>query len=199
MNLVFDFGNVIIEWDKEIFLKTLLPDDESRCRVDDSIFGSGLWEEMDAGLHTIEEVELKVNEALSYEFEEEVHQIMWYWYRYARFYDDVVKKMASLKQHGHKLYILSNTSQLFYPCLEERAPELLSILDGKILSYEVKQSKPAPQIYQTLLKTFDLEPSNTYFFDDLEKNLEAARNQGINTYQVTEIRLFLEYLDVFLK
>lgn len=92
MNLVFDFGNVIIEWNKEVFLKTLLPDDESRRRVDAAIFGSGLWEEMDAGLYTVEEVENKVNEELSNEFEEEVHQIMWYWYRYVRFYDDVVKK-----------------------------------------------------------------------------------------------------------
>lgn len=198
MNLVFDFGNVIIEWDKEVFLKTLLPDDESRCRIDTAIFGSGLWEEMDAGIYTVEEVEHKVNEDLLHEFEEEVRQIMWYWYRYVRFYDDVVKKMASLKQHGHQLYILSNTSQLFYPCMEERAPELASILDGKILSYEVEQSKPEPEIYRTLLTTFDLEPSHTYFFDDLEKNLEAARNQGINTYQVTDIALFLEYLDGFL-
>ncbi|HOO50656.1 MAG TPA: HAD-IA family hydrolase, partial [Alphaproteobacteria bacterium] len=61
----------------------------------------------------------------------------------------------------------------------------LRLFDGRIVSGEVKLAKPDPEIFKLLLTTFDLNPRETFFVDDVMKNVEAARAQGIEAVQFT--------------
>lgn len=42
-NLVFDFGNVLIEWNPAKILAAFVEDEGDRKCVKDAIFDSGLW------------------------------------------------------------------------------------------------------------------------------------------------------------
>lgn len=40
--------------------------------------------------------------------------------------------------------------------------------------------KPNPNIYQYLFDTYHLDPSECFFINDLEENIAAARNLGMD-------------------
>ena len=59
-------------------------------------------------------------------------------------------------------------------------------MDGGLLSCDYNVIKPDPAFYQILIDKYDLDPSKCVFLDDLEDNLAAAREFGIQTIQVRD-------------
>ena len=55
----------------------------------------------------------------------------------------------------------------------------LELMDGGILSYKDKVTKPAPEIYELLLSRYGLNAEECVFLDDTEKNIIGARAVGI--------------------
>ena len=53
-------------------------------------------------------------------------------------------------------------------------------MDGGIFSYEEKVIKPEATIYRLLLERYNLNAEECVFFDDVEKNVLAARETGIH-------------------
>ena len=53
--------------------------------------------------------------------------------------------------------------------------------DGMILSYEAKSIKPDAGIFEYTIKTLGINPEETIFFDDSQKNLDAAAKFGFGT------------------
>ena len=59
------------------------------------------------------------------------------------------------------------------------ALDFLPLMDGGLFSYEVKQIKPEPEIFASLLARYpDIRPEESVFFDDVAANVEAARRLG---------------------
>ena len=54
-------------------------------------------------------------------------------------------------------------------------------MDGEVFSCYVKQLKPEPEIYRTILDRYQLKPEESVFIDDRPENCEGARKQGIHT------------------
>lgn len=52
-------------------------------------------------------------------------------------------------------------------------------MDGTILSGEERMIKPDPNIYSLLCNRFSLVPHETLFIDDTLKNIEAAKEHGL--------------------
>jgi len=92
---------------------------------------------------------------------------------------DTVEILAELKNLGCPLYILSNWSAETYP-KAEAIFEFLKWFDGKIISGEIGQIKPDPEIFYTLTKTYNLKPGDTVFIDDKLENIEAANLLGFH-------------------
>ena len=61
----------------------------------------------------------------------------------------------------------------------------ISIFDNLFLSYEMQLLKPDSKIFLETIKKINDNPSNMYFFDDKEKNVNVAKECGINAYQCT--------------
>ena len=53
-------------------------------------------------------------------------------------------------------------------------------MDGGILSFEEKCSKPDSEIYKKLINKYNLEPDACIFVDDRQANIKAAANNGLN-------------------
>ena len=90
---------------------------------------------------------------------------------------------------SYRLSILSNTN----PFLQGWARSCSFTPDGKslddlfdklFLSYLMHCSKPSDEIYLKMLRDGNMRPEETLFVDDGTKNIEVARNLGINVLQV---------------
>jgi putative hydrolase of the HAD superfamily len=58
--------------------------------------------------------------------------------------------------------------------------DFFDCFDGQLYSYQAKAIKPQPQIYQLLLTNYKLQPHESIFIDDLEMNVVAAKQLGID-------------------
>ncbi|MEA1911046.1 MAG: HAD-IA family hydrolase, partial [Spirochaetota bacterium] len=65
--------------------------------------------------------------------------------------------------------------------------------DGGVISFEVKLNKPDRRIYDSLLLKYNLDPGETLFIDDIQENITAAEELGIQgIHYSSNINLELE-------
>ena len=98
-------------------------------------------------------------------------------------YDETLEIINELKNKGYKVGLLSNLSLMDYKRYEEQIKKIN--FDYLFLSYEIKCIKPSSDIYLQVIDALDCEADNIIFFDDNQKNVNGAKQLGINAYQVT--------------
>ncbi len=196
-SVVFDLGNVLIDWDpRYLYRKLFQTDDEVEwflgtiCDYDwnlkhDSgqLFSKGILEK-------------------SKKFPEYSELINAWYQRWEEMLggqiDKSVKVLSELKEKGVLLYILSNWSAETYPIAEERF-DFLKWFDGKIISGEVGLVKPDLGIYKLLINRYNLNPHQTLFIDDKEENVKSAELlgiQGIHFQNPSKLRKDLQMLNL---
>lgn len=89
----------------------------------------------------------------------------------------------------YRLSVLSNTNPFIqsWARSSEFTPEGKSLddyFDLLFLSYKMNCSKPGEEIYRKMLLEGNMNPAETLFLDDSEKNIAAARKVGINVLKV---------------
>jgi putative hydrolase of the HAD superfamily len=101
--------------------------------------------------------------------------------------ESILPIIYSLKRQGKKLLLLSNTNELHFNFIQRHFP-WIKLFDAAILSYEVKEAKPQPAIYQAALKAAGFPPYECFYVDDIPSHVEAARQMGIDAelYQDAE-------------
>ena len=75
---------------------------------------------------------------------------------------------------------------------------IFPLLSGHILSSEVKVVKPYKKIYQELLEKYNLKPEESVFMDDIQVNLDTAREMGFETILAKSELENIEALDCLL-
>ncbi|MHB8588277.1 MAG: HAD family hydrolase [Candidatus Dormibacteraceae bacterium] len=87
-----------------------------------------------------------------------------------------------------RLGLLSNAG----PGLRELVAPLAGLFDDIVISAEVGLRKPEPAIYRLALQHLGVEPAETLFIDDLQRNVDAARMLGLHAHRfITPGRLKL--------
>ncbi|WP_049508344.1 HAD family hydrolase [Streptococcus anginosus] len=183
-NLVFDFGNVLIEWNSAKILAAFVKE-EDRKRVKAAIFDSGLWAQTDTGELTLEEAIQAAQTLLDGSYSATVEAIFTHWYETVDVYHQLQEKIFEWAQLGYGIYILSTTSEIFYAVENAGLLPMTKVLTGKILSYEVGFAKPDKSIYQKLLTQYALHANQCVFIDDLQINLDAAKSLEFETILAT--------------
>ncbi len=92
-------------------------------------------------------------------------------------YDYTEGWIDALKEAGYKLYCITN----FTPAGYEQCYDSISFIerfDGCIFSFREGIVKPDPEIYQTLLRRYDLKAEECVFIDDTEENVISAEKLG---------------------
>jgi putative hydrolase of the HAD superfamily len=90
-------------------------------------------------------------------------------------------EMAALLQKlrtERPLYLLSNTNESHWDYLENNF-HVSRHFEERILSFQVRTSKPDKKIYEEVLKRSGHLASECLFVDDLEENIQAAKNIGM--------------------
>ena len=194
-NLVFDMGNVLIEWNSDKILKAITDDIHLQDLLRKEVFETGLWVETDEGVKTREEVIEIVTGKLGEDYRNEITQLLRYWYKYVDVFTKVQDRIIELSKSGYSIYILSNTAFTFYDLVKEGYLPATSVAKGMVLSCEEKVLKPDEKIYNILLERYNLDPHDTMFFDDLPENIWGAARCGINGFVVENESELLTYLD----
>lgn len=184
MDIILDMGNVLLEWNKDKILRGVVKTEKDYMILDKAIFQSGLWERLDLGTLTREELVLKVVSMIGSIYQEKVQEVVWNWPSYIEIYTEVFPLLVRLKEKGHRIFVLSNTSPVFYELLEEQLSPLNEILDGFVLSCDIKAIKPDPKMFEEILHKYQLNPVNCIFLDDVKDNTKMAESLGIKAYQV---------------
>jgi FMN phosphatase YigB (HAD superfamily) len=83
---------------------------------------------------------------------------------------------------NHRLILLSNTNAIHFEMLIEIYP-LLRHFHSYVLSYKVGAMKPLPLIYEKAIEAAGCLPGECFFTDDIEANVQAAREHGIDAVQ----------------
>jgi len=90
------------------------------------------------------------------------------------------KIVDKLVEKNYTLSLLSNTDLWHYHYCEQTLP-VLQKFEKIFLSYELKMRKPDEEIFLTVAEKLAAQPDECLFIDDLEENIEAAKNLNFHT------------------
>ena len=98
-----------------------------------------------------------------------------------------LKELEESKRY--RLFLLSNTNELHIFWIQndwgkELYTEFQNCFEKFYLSHEINFRKPNSEIYQFVLKENNLKASETFFIDDTKENTDAAEKLGIKTWNL---------------
>ncbi|MCX4352104.1 MAG: HAD family phosphatase [Lachnospiraceae bacterium] len=176
-NIVFDIGNVLAGFAWEDFYRSFGYSEEIFEKLADATVRSPFWNEMDRGKLSDEEL-LEGFIKNDSSIEKEIREVFENVEEIIQRFDYAIPWIRELKKKGYHIYVISNFSRKAHvECI--KALDFLEEIDGEILSYQVKLIKPSPEIYQLLCSKYNLKAEECVFIDDLPKNVEAARKEGM--------------------
>lgn len=178
-NIIFDLGNVLLDFKPEEYLKTKIVEVDKVPEVHKELFQSEEWVMLDRGTLTEEEAKRiiiknsnKNGHLIKLAFEN--------WYELLTPIEDSVKVMKELKDAKYKVYFLSNFHLLAFEYVTKRY-DFFNLFDGGIVSYKEKLIKPEDGIYKRIIEEYQIKPEESIFIDDSHGNIEGARKLNFET------------------
>ena len=193
--VVFDLGNVLLNYDPASFMFNLGISQEKIPRLIEIIDGRPEYPEYDRGVLTREDIAaLAIRDEPSMRWE-----INHYLKHRAECFTAIEANVVTLyqvKDAGLKVYLLSDCSEKDYAYFQDHFI-FLHDLDGAVISAACKVTKPNPGIFEYLLKTYpEIDPSHTLFIDDRAKNTEAGEKMGFLTLNIPPRGTIAEHLEI---
>ena len=180
--VIWDLGNVLIDWNPEYVFKQRIADEAQRRHFFENICTSEWNEEQDAGRSLKEATELLIARHPGWKEHIEAYYGEWTSMLGGPIQESV-EILRQMKADGrYKLYALTNWSGELFPIALERY-DFLHWFDGRVVSGDEKMRKPEQRFYQLLLDRYNLQPSETLFIDDNLRNVQAAEAMGIQSIQ----------------
>jgi 2-haloacid dehalogenase len=182
--VVFDLGAVLIDWNPRYLYRQLIADPDEMERFLAEVTTMAWNHEQDRGRRWADAVE-----QLSDEHPEHADLIRAYHERWPEMLGDAIDGsvaiLAELRGAGVRLYALSNWSDETFHIALARYP-FLAWFDGIVISGDVGEAKPEPEIYEALVARHDVVPAESVFIDDQPLNVEAARHLGFTAIRFTD-------------
>lgn len=200
-SIVFDLGNVVLDIDiqksvdafKELNIAGL---------VSDNIFPSPLpiFENYERGELSSVEFLSKFRENYPSASKINDEKFWWAWnILFGKFEPKRIELIKKLSEE-YSVYLLSNTNEehvRFFKELYKKqfGEEFESLFVKSFYSNELLCRKPDRIIYEKVIAETGVNPSETLFIDDLQKNVEGARQCGLIAYHLVAGRETI--LDIF--
>ena len=179
-NIVFDYGMVLVRFVGEEISRHFMSEEE--VRVFAPVFFDRLyWDRLDSGTIEREEMLDGIARRLPTFSRELAGRVFDEWFEVLPPIDGMPELVRALREKGHRLYLVSNISKEF-AANAHRMP-IICDFDGLVMSGALGITKPTPEIFNYLLKTYDLNPAECIFIDDRADNVEGARAVGMAGYQ----------------
>ena len=175
--ILFDFGNVLLEWNPRYVYRRYFPGDEQAMENFFHEVNFMDWNALqDKGRSFTEGVA-----DLSQQFPHYSDLIQAYHDNWKESIGDpmegTVEILKRLKKAGYPLYGLSNWSAETFPYARQKF-DFFNLFDDIIISGEVLSIKPEPQFFEIALRRIGRPARECLFIDDSLANIEQARRMG---------------------
>lgn len=181
-NIVFDMGKVLVDYDAMRVCRHHIADQADRETVCTALFVSPEWVLLDMGVISENQAIEQICSRLPVRLHEAVRLCMRDWHQYCMNpVEEMEPLVRELKAKGYGIYLCSNAGLRLPQCCREVIPAV-DCFDGILFSAEEKLLKPQKEIYQRLFERFHLKPEECFFIDDLQLNIDGARECGMDGY-----------------
>lgn len=183
-NIIFDMGNVLIEFNPARFVCCVgLDDAADRELLLKEIFRSEDWRQGDSGEIDEAEMEKRVFGRIPERLHAAAHRLIFRWNELAAPIDGMKRLVADCKAAGLGIYLLSNASV--------RQPEYWpdipgsEYFDGAVVSACCRCVKPSKEIFRLTMEKFGLRAEECLFVDDVQENVDGAEKAGLMGFLFT--------------
>ena len=180
-NIIFDFGDVFINLDKEATYKELAK--LGVTEISEDMMQQHYQYEMGL-ISTDDFIDFFYNK-----FNISKEKLIYSWNAilldFPKHRLDFLKKLAAT--NDYRLFLLSNTNDMHISWIqndwgEELYNEFKSYFEQFYLSHEINLRKPNTNIFEFVLSENNLQASETIFIDDTQENTNAAQELGIHVW-----------------
>lgn len=196
-NIVFDLGNVLLDFDPDSYLENLGYSGEIKNKLHTEIFETKEWLMLDRGTITQEKA-VKKWQQRNPELKAEIEDVMAEWEKILTLKDDSFQILKSLAEQNYKLYILSNFHQKAFDYVINKY-DFFNYFDDRLISADIGMIKPEAEIYEHLLDKFNLKAEETLFIDDSQKNIKAALKKKIRVIHFKDAASLEKELKLYLR
>ena len=179
MNIVFDLGGVVFNWQPDAIVRSLFEDPKTRDLARNEIIGHADWIELDRGTITLSQAMERAAARTGLRLRD-IERLFEAVPQFLTPIEATIELIHRLGNTHNSLFVLSNMHLASIAYLEEHH-DIWGVFDGIVISSRIQMVKPERQIYEYLLNRYQLDPAETVFIDDLPENLEAAASLGIRT------------------
>ncbi len=178
-NIIFDLGNVLINFKPYEFLLRFTNDKEYIDQFISKVTRSKTWLELDRGTESLENARTIFLSKYPQE-KDFIEQFFDQWMDMLAPIEENIKILEELKELGYRTYILSNYIIEAFSYVSSKY-SFLSLFNGQIISGVEKVIKPEKAIYELLLSRYNLVPEESLFIDDILFFLKPAKKLGMKT------------------
>jgi len=179
--LIFDFGDVFINLDKEGALTNTLEVFKLDELPEDMIAVNALYEQ--GFMETEEFLEFYCDNFPKLSKNEIIEAWNYILCDFPPHRLEFIQQLA--KDKKYKLILLSNTNELHIDSIKQHIPfyeDFKNSFNVFYLSHEIGYRKPNTDIYNFVLKENNLKAEECLFIDDTKENTDAAYKLGINVW-----------------
>lgn len=204
MILLYDFGGVLVDLDKERCIRAFSALGFDMRRLIGTYAQSGVLSRLETGAISVpefcEEVRRLIVAADASAPAPSDDAIIAAWQAYLV---DVPAERLDLllrARRHYRLCLLSNTNPIHWAQGSEgffryKGHTVDDFFDRVFLSYELGVEKPAPLIFEKVVEALGVPPEEILFFDDSEENCLAARRCGLRARLAPAGGRWLDYFD----
>lgn len=176
-NIIFDFGNVLVQWHPELVYGDYFGNEAKAWWFLRHVADMDWRQRIDAG----ESVDGCIREKQA-QYPEYAEAVELYRSRWREMLTDEVPGMREvileLRTMNYEIYGLTNWSMETFPEARERFG-ILQMIDRYVVSGAEGLVKPDPRLFQVLLDRYQLKAEECLFIDDNPDNVAAAKGMGM--------------------
>jgi putative hydrolase of the HAD superfamily len=176
-NLLLDLGNVTLLYDPNTMAAPWVENEADRDEIVHALFLHPDWSKGDDGSLTETQMHENARGRLPKRLHPALSNVIAHWPEYMTPLPGAEEFLIDMKARGLKLYALSNAPTR-YADFKANYP-ILKLFDGEVISALIGRAKPSRTFFEYALETFDLNPSECLFVDDLAHNAAGAEACGI--------------------
>lgn len=182
MNIVFDLGGVVFNWQPDLLARSAFSDRKQQWLTRHEIIGHPDWLELDRGSLSVETAIANASRRTGMSKGD-----------IAEFFANVPSSLTPIQEtidlvheladkQKVELFVLSNMHHSSVEYLESKY-DFWGLFRKCVFSCRIGMVKPEPDIFEYLLESNGLSAQETVFIDDMQENIQAAAAFGIATIQ----------------
>lgn len=188
MDIIFDFGKVLVRFDPLYMTRAYIPDAERAKKASEILFDRAYWDKLDRGELRDSDVCALACARLDERDREAGAMAVMNWYRHLPDMPGMRELVRDLARRGDRLFVLSNISIDFAEKWREaeNVRTLFSYFTGLVFSGPRGILKPSREAFEIFETEYGADLPECLFVDDSPANIDGARRLGIKTFLFNE-------------